>query len=281
MRFSIIIPAYRRRFLAEAVRSALAQDRDDLEVLVYDDASPERLEELMGGLGDPRLRYHRGERNLGAADPSAAWNQALQLARGEYITLLGDDDLLDSNYLEEMDALIKRQPEADIYRCRLRLIDEAGGVTALGFPLAELESWDEFLYFRNAGKRAHSTAEMCLRGTALRAMGGWAAMPAAIGSDDLSYLRLAALGGVASTNACWASWRTHRRQISTSRKYEAARVRAVRELGRRELAFIEGHEAKNISRELLLSSLPGLEKRPLLDSIRSVAATWAGKIGLE
>lgn len=280
-RFSVIIPAYRARFLAEAVASVLVQDFPDFELIVFDDASPEDLSGVMSNFRDPRIVYRCAERNLGAADPSRTWNAALALAKSEFVTLLGDDDLLDANYLREMDALVGRQPNCDIYRCRLRLVDEAGATISLGFPLPERESWDEFLYFRNAGKRPHSTAEMCLRTSALRSLGGWLAMPAAIGSDDLTYLELAARTGIASTNATWASWRTHRRQLSTSRRMEATRVEAVRRLGEAERLFLSRGLPGTIEVRLLEQSLPGQGRRSLAERARSWMATFVGKIGFQ
>ncbi len=281
IRFSVIIPAYKARHLRAAIESVLCQDYQDYELIVYDDASPEPVPGIVEVFSDPRIQYLRSLRNLGASDPTHSWNAALSLAQGEFVNLLGDDDLLDCNFLSEMDALIARQPGADIYRSRLRRIDESGCPMAFGFPLAERESWDEFLYFRNTELRSHSTAEMCLRTSALREIGGWAAMPVAIGSDDLTYMALASRSMIVSTNATWASWRTHRRQVSRSRKLEGQRLRALTVLGAAERDFIESNNAPTIPQHLLLQKLPGSESRPVKDRVRSWLAMVAGFFGIE
>ncbi|HUX36366.1 MAG TPA: glycosyltransferase family 2 protein [Rectinemataceae bacterium] len=280
-RFSVIIPAYRARFLARAIASVLRQEGSDLELILFDDASPEPLAEIAASFADARIRYFRSVTNLGADDPSRAWNEALSLATGDFVVLLGDDDEIDPNYLAEMEALIDGKPGRDLYRCRLRLIGEEGELLSIGFPVPEIESWDEFLYFRNSGHRAHSTAEMCIRSSALRGLGGWPSMPCAIGSDDLCYLSLAARAGIASTNTTWASWRTHRRQISTSRKKEGCRLRALRLLGDAEKTFVEAHRPERLPMELLLQKLPGQGSRGVVEVVRSRLARIIGLLGVE
>lgn len=279
--FSVIIPACRARFLAKAIASVLGQERGDFELIVFDDASPEALGEIVASFGDARSSYHRSATNLGAADPTRTWNEALALAKGDFVILLGDDDEIDANYLAEMEALIERCPGRDLYRSRLRIIGEEGEILSIGFPVPETEGWEEFIYFRNSGHRSHSTAEMCIRKSALREIGGWPAMPCAIGSDDLCYLSLAARSGIASTNTTWASWRRHRRQISTSKKKEGCRLQALGKLGEAEKAFIETHRLERLPKELLLQNLPGRGARGIDKIMRSGMARIIGLLGAD
>jgi glycosyltransferase involved in cell wall biosynthesis len=85
---SIIIPTYNRpSLLPRAVRSALAQTVEDIEVVVVDDGSPVPV-----NLPEhPRLRVVRLPENRGTA---AARNAGAKAARGRYITYLDDDDQL-------------------------------------------------------------------------------------------------------------------------------------------------------------------------------------------
>lgn len=280
-RFSVFIPAYKDRFLSAAIQSVLTQDYDDFELIIVNDASPFHIADIVKGFSDSRIRYYELKDNLGARDPSKCWNYGVGLAQGAYLVLLGDDDLIAANYLSAMDELIKRYPGKNLYRARLKTIDEEGALVSLGFPVPDLEGWDEFLYFRNTMHRMHSTAEMCLRLEALRRLGGYYSMPLAIGSDDLTYLRLAINGGIASTNATLASWRVHRRQLSTSRKHELGRIRAFARLGKEERVIIESSKDGTIARRLLVQDLP---KAPDLVSyayLRSLLATALGKLGIE
>jgi glycosyltransferase involved in cell wall biosynthesis len=86
-RFSVIIPTYGRPgFLGEAVASVLRQSITDFECIVVDDASPEppALPD------DPRLRLVRRERNGG---PPAARNTGIDVATGDHLAFLDDDDV--------------------------------------------------------------------------------------------------------------------------------------------------------------------------------------------
>ncbi len=84
--FSVIVPTYNRaRWLREALESVLAQDYDDFECVVVDDAGTEPLDLP----GDVRIRVFRHDTNAGVA---AVLNTGLDHAPGEYVTFLDDDD---------------------------------------------------------------------------------------------------------------------------------------------------------------------------------------------
>jgi glycosyltransferase involved in cell wall biosynthesis len=89
-RVSVIIPVYNRQALCErALRSALAQRVDGLEIVIVDDGSKEpfRLPADLGGRSDVRLL--RQPVNGGE---SAARNAGIAAARGDWIAFLDSDD---------------------------------------------------------------------------------------------------------------------------------------------------------------------------------------------
>ena len=63
MKFSITIPAYKQKYLYEAIESCLVQSYKDFELIVVDDASPEDLKSIVDMFSDPRLRYFRNKKN--------------------------------------------------------------------------------------------------------------------------------------------------------------------------------------------------------------------------
>jgi glycosyltransferase involved in cell wall biosynthesis len=88
-RVSIIIPTYNRaKFIGDAVASALGQDYQFLEVIVIDDGATNETKDVLATFRDRRLICVRQE----YAGGSCAHNQALAMARGEYITFLASDD---------------------------------------------------------------------------------------------------------------------------------------------------------------------------------------------
>lgn len=95
---SVVMPAYNvAPYIGEALRSVFAQSFTDHEVIVVNDGSPD-TRELEAAL-EPflaRIIYIKQE-NQGV---SAARNQALHAARGEFVAFLDADDLWLPNYLE-------------------------------------------------------------------------------------------------------------------------------------------------------------------------------------
>lgn len=114
--FSFIMPCYKRQFLGKAIESILAQTYDDFELVVVNDASPENLYEVVNSISDPRLRYEENITNLGGRDLVACWNHCLQFARGEYVILATDDDVIEPTFLEDAVRMIKKYPEVDLLR---------------------------------------------------------------------------------------------------------------------------------------------------------------------
>ena len=104
---SVIIPAYRcSSTLRQAIDSALIQEVP-LEILVLDDCSGEDIEGIVKEYGEePRLRYLKNEKNLGAA---ASRNRGVQLASGDYVAFLDADDWWEPEKLEKQLKLLYRK----------------------------------------------------------------------------------------------------------------------------------------------------------------------------
>ena len=119
---TIAIPVYNReKLLGQAIESALAQQGDDVEILVVDNCSTDRSWEIARGYADPRLRLVRNERNLGLF---GNFNRCLDLARGAYVRILGSDDRLLPGCLRgEVDAM-ERHPNVGLLSTRGWAVDE-------------------------------------------------------------------------------------------------------------------------------------------------------------
>ena len=110
---SVIITTYNyAHTVGTAIRSALAQDYPNLEVLVLDNASTDATEALVAGFaGDSRLRYHRHPENIGMVPNH---NAGLRLAKGEYISFLSADDFLMPGFISRSYAFLQAHPEIDV-----------------------------------------------------------------------------------------------------------------------------------------------------------------------
>lgn len=88
---TVVIPTRNRlAYLAQALRSALAQEGVRLEVIVIDDGSEDGTYEYLQRIGDPRLRTIRLPESRGV---SIARNRGIEAARAPWVAFLDDDDL--------------------------------------------------------------------------------------------------------------------------------------------------------------------------------------------
>jgi glycosyltransferase involved in cell wall biosynthesis len=119
---TVAIPTlYRHTYLQESIASALSQTYRNLEVLVADDGMNQDVRAVSEAAahGDSRVRYWRNSERRGLA---GNWNRCLELARGEYIIIIGDDDRL----LPEGIAVLMEDATEDVIFGHHFLIDEVG-----------------------------------------------------------------------------------------------------------------------------------------------------------
>jgi len=102
--FSIVIPTYNRaNFIADTLRSVLAQTFSALEIIVVDDGSKDNTAEVVGRLADARLQYLAKEND----ERGAARNYGFARAKGEYVLFLDSDDLFHPTHLATLRAKIQ------------------------------------------------------------------------------------------------------------------------------------------------------------------------------
>ena len=87
------------RYVADAIESVLSQSYENLELLICDDCSKDGTWDIVRSYKDSRIRAFRNAGNLGEY-PNR--NQALQLARGDYLIYIDGDDILYPHGLEFM-----------------------------------------------------------------------------------------------------------------------------------------------------------------------------------
>ncbi|HWP40292.1 MAG TPA: glycosyltransferase family A protein, partial [Tepidisphaeraceae bacterium] len=102
---SVIIPCFNcARFVGEAIRSALNQTYEPLEVIVVDDGSTDDSRQIIRSFGN-RIRWEF-QANHGAC---AARNRGLELSRGEFIQFLDADDLLHADKLRRQVCEVRHE----------------------------------------------------------------------------------------------------------------------------------------------------------------------------
>ena len=103
---AIIIPYYKLVFFEETLQSLADQTDERFKVYIGDDASPENPTEIVKQYrGKFDFVYHRFETNLGSISLPQQWERCIALtADEEWIMILGDDDYLGENVVEQFYA---------------------------------------------------------------------------------------------------------------------------------------------------------------------------------
>jgi len=149
---SILLPTYnRRRYLPSALASAVDQSYTNIEIIVVRDGG-EDVGDIVRSFNDPRIRYIDRDTNRGKA---FSLNEALELAQGEYIAYLDDDDIFYPDHIQTLVDALERETDCllaytDLYRtyCRLR---PQGQRDVLSKVLEVSRDFDRFvmLYFNH------------------------------------------------------------------------------------------------------------------------------------
>ncbi|NNG38559.1 glycosyltransferase [Flexivirga sp. ID2601S] len=121
VRVSVCIPTYQGgRFLDETLRSVLAQDADDLEVVVRDNASTDETAQVLAAHDDPRLRVITAAETV---DLPTNWRLAVEATTGDYVKLVCADDLIAHGAIRRQAAVLSARPEVSVVAARRALID--------------------------------------------------------------------------------------------------------------------------------------------------------------
>lgn len=167
---SIIIPTHNRAdLLPRAIRSALAQDYPNVEIIVIDDHSTDQTEETMRkfALSAPTVRYLKLSGRKGA---NAARNEGIRAARGTFVCGLDDDDEF---HPERIRRLIAEYDEAYafVFSGYRDIVEDK---ITIRIPAKEAFSLDDILGLNLVGNQVLTTRQKIL------AVGGYdESLPAA------------------------------------------------------------------------------------------------------
>ncbi len=232
---SVVVPCYRYgNLLPGCVASVLDQERVDVRVLIIDDASPDGSGEVARALAaaDPRVQARVHEVNQGHI---ATYNEGLEWADGDYVTLLSADDLLTPGSLGRATRLLDANPRAGFAYGYSVYFDGSRPLPPLRLSRPRPRVWDgeEWIARRcRSGTNIISSPEVVVRTALHKQVGGYRAdLPH---SGDLEmWLRLAARGDVGViAGVDQALYRVHQQSMSRT-----SYATALADLEQRHAAF--------------------------------------------
>lgn len=217
-RVSILIPAYNRaEYLPETLASALNQTYADFEIVIVDDGSTDNTAQIVRAISDPRIQYvYQNNRGV-----SAALNTAWRAARGEFISLLGSDDLFLPSQLETLLPIIESDPSLGAVYARAQAMD------ARGEPLAQilgasLKFADDALASLLYGDSVCGIASL-VRRACIERVGGYNESLIANEDWDL-WIRIAEIAGFAFHDEILARYRMHAASLTGAQSEQYRRV---------------------------------------------------------
>jgi glycosyltransferase domain-containing protein len=123
---TVAIPTYNRaHYLKEAIESVLNQTYTDYELLVVDNASTDNTEEVVKSFNDKRIKYIKNETNIGMVNN---WNKCIDLAKGEYLIIFHDDDIMKPELLEKEVEILDNNEDVILVGCNKEYIDSNGNL---------------------------------------------------------------------------------------------------------------------------------------------------------
>lgn len=238
MKYSILIPAYKETFLKECIDSILNQTYSDFEIIIVNDNSPYKLDDIIHTYNDSRIRYYKNDKGFGAINLAGNYNKCLEYAKGDYTIILGDDDKLISDCLENYNKLMIKYPDLDLYHTRLQFIDEKSEVFDVQEPRPEYESvYSMILFFWR--HRRQRFGDWLFKTSTLRDNGGFFFLKLGWGTDDLSAFIAAREKGVANTSTFGFQYRENQQTITSNSNYAFIKAETVLELRKWYNSFLE------------------------------------------
>ncbi|WP_461201871.1 glycosyltransferase [Anoxybacillus sp. TBDG-1] len=142
---SILIPAYNRPYyFEEALNSALRQTYENIEIIICDDSTDQRVENVVASYVKkyPNIQYVKNEKRL----KNHNVDKCLQLANGQYVNFLLDDDLFHPQKISKMIRYFLQYNDVSLVTSYRQTIDENGKNIDIGtLSTKKLFDQDTFL----------------------------------------------------------------------------------------------------------------------------------------
>ncbi|MEM7507264.1 MAG: glycosyltransferase [Pseudomonadota bacterium] len=264
----VLIPVYNAEAtLAQSLDSILAQDFDDLRVVVVDDGSTDGSAAMLAAIGDPRLAVFRTE-NQGVA---RALNFGLSKCEAPFIARFDADDIAYPNRLVAQHAYLSAHRDCVAVGCDVDHIDQAGkalhGHPKPGDPGEADADWAP------AREPYIIHPFLMARREAVMQAGGYRVLRTSQDSD--LYWRLGGLGRLHNLAATLGQYRIHGNSVSGAR-IQQGRVMALCS----QLAALSAQRRKASKQDLDFPILHPMFEDPIT-TLEDLATAFANRVADE
>lgn len=242
-KYSIILPVRNgSNHIRECIKSILEQTVADFDLIILENCSTDDTLEIINAFNDPRISIIPSEKPLTIEEN---WARIPAVPKNEFITLIGHDDVLDARYLETMDLLIDRFPDASLYQTHFRYIDAKGTVLKKCKPMPGTIAPETAVALFMADKISLMGTGFLMRAAHYDQVGGIPPYPKLLFADMELFIHLTLLGYLAVAPEERFSYRLH-----------PAATTSVSS----DKAFAEGFDALVAYLESIKSFSPGVDR---------------------
>ncbi|MAW96663.1 MULTISPECIES: glycosyltransferase [unclassified Leeuwenhoekiella] len=225
---AIVIPYFKIRFFRETLSSLASQTNLSFNVYIGNDCSSENPESLIAEFKkELSISYKAFPKNLGSTDLVSQWSRCIAMTRSEkYIMILGDDDLLGPNCVEQFYQRISliEEKEIKVFRFATQIIDASGQQIGEAHKGHEYENALDFFMRKLQGEARSSLSEYIF--LAKDISDSLVNLPLAWYADDLLYLNISNLGMTYTTNEAKVAIRASAYNISGNQTVKREKNRA-------------------------------------------------------
>ena len=195
-KLAIVIPYYKIDFLEKTIESVVAQSNQNFVLYIGNDNSPESpLPVLNKYIKSDEYYFYDYSENLGRKNLALQWKRILENVKEEWFVILGDDDTISRNFVDEFYKNLNEIEEnkINVVKYSQAFIDDEGNMTTPYTKYDRIESSVDLWLQKIHHNHRSSLSEHIFRKNAYQKF-GFKEFPLAWHSDDLSVLEFSDFG---------------------------------------------------------------------------------------
>ncbi|WP_052248339.1 glycosyltransferase family 2 protein [Chryseobacterium taiwanense] len=232
---AIIIPYYKIDFFEETLKSVAAQTNQNFTLYIGNDASPNNPLPIIDKYFEKNnYHYFEYKSNIGGQNLALQWERILENVQEEWVQILGDDDCISPDFVEEFYKILPAVQKNGItlIKCGQQWIDENNNHLESHIYNFDKVSAAE-IFIKKYKVEIRSSLSENIYQTKIVKKQKFVKLPLAWGTDDLSLLDFSKNGYIQYIPKLLVSVRISAESISGSDQYEKLKKQAIHQLQER------------------------------------------------
>lgn len=222
IKLAIIIPYYKIDFFEKTIKSVAEQTNKNFVLYIGNDSSPENPQPIIEKYFNPNEYHYFGyKENLGGKNLALQWERILENVTQEWFQILGDDDVLAPNFVDEIHKSIKHCDSKNIHCIKTihHHINEHDHLIKINNYNIDTVEAKEFFENKYRGIVSSSLSENVFK-TEMYRKYRFEKIPLAWGSDDIAILTFSDYGTIYYNRTTYVKVRLSNSSISGSKNLQ-------------------------------------------------------------